>query len=117
MYASWSGGLHRGRDGRGVDDADGACVAPPSSRSAGVGAQDEALEEPGADGVDLAELASINDALQKSIDFNEIHVSEVLSTETTGGHKNFVVAMLPVYAADAQDFLVEQPGLQDIDHG
>lgn len=59
-------------------------------------------------GVDLLELASIKDSLQSSIDFNEIHVSEVLSTETTGGHKNFVVAMLPVYAAGKQNFLVAQ---------
>lgn len=83
-----------------------------SGEGGGVGYRVDMLHPDGPartlDGVDLAELASLNDALQKSIDFNEIHVSEVLSTETTGGHRNFVVAMLPVYAANAQDFLVEQ---------
>ena len=36
------GGELRGREGQGVDDGDGACVAPPPSGSAGVGAEDEA---------------------------------------------------------------------------
>ena len=59
-------------------------------------------------GVDLVELASINGALQNTIDFDEIQISEPLSTETTGGHKSLVLAMLPVYEAGKSNFLVEQ---------
>ncbi|MBO6521972.1 MAG: response regulator [Rhodospirillales bacterium] len=59
-------------------------------------------------GVDLMELSSVSEAMQQSIDFNEIQISGPLSTETTGGTKNLVLAVIPVYEPGRTNFLVEQ---------
>lgn len=59
-------------------------------------------------GVDLMELVSVREAIQRAIDFNEIQISGPLSTETTGGAKNLVLAVIPVFESDQTNFLVEQ---------
>ncbi|MGJ3259083.1 MAG: ATP-binding protein [Rhodospirillales bacterium] len=66
----------------------------------------EALEA--LNGVDLSELSSVRGALRDSIDFNEIQISDPLSTETTGGKHSLVLAMFPLYRPGAPNFLLDQ---------
>lgn len=59
-------------------------------------------------GVDLFELSSVRDALRGSVDFNEIQISDPLSTESTGGREGLILAMFPLYQLNKPYFLLDQ---------